>query len=134
MRIKVNTDFGNIKETYLFSEIASRVRKYSEEHPDKKIIRMGIGDVTLPLPKVVTDAMKSAADEMGNKETFRGYPPEYGYDCVSKREHRHCQHAAARPDAPLRPPGPGAGLRHGAGRGRQGRLAGRDNDLRRLLQ
>ena len=89
MRIKVNTDFGNIKETYLFSEIASRVRKYSEENPDKKIIRMGIGDVTLPLPKVVTDAMKSAADEMGNKETFRGYPPEYGYDFLKDAIHEH---------------------------------------------
>ena len=89
MRIKVNTNFGNIKETYLFSEIASRVRKYSEEHPDKKIIRMGIGDVTLPLPKVVTDAMKSAANEMGNKETFRGYPPEYGYDFLKDAIHDH---------------------------------------------
>ena len=89
MRIKVNTNFGNIKETYLFSEIASRVRKYSEENPDKKIIRMGIGDVTLPLPKVVTDAMKSAADEMGNKETFRGYPPEYGYDFLKDAIHEH---------------------------------------------
>ncbi len=89
MRIKVNTNFGNIKETYLFSEIASRVRKYSEANPDKKIIRMGIGDVTLPLPSVVTDAMKKAADEMGNKETFRGYPPEYGYDFLKDAINAH---------------------------------------------
>jgi LL-diaminopimelate aminotransferase len=89
MRIKVNTNFGNIKETYLFSEIASRVRKYSEANPDKKIIRMGIGDVTLPLPSVVTDAMKKAADEMGNKDTFRGYPPEYGYDFLKDAINAH---------------------------------------------
>lgn len=84
MNIKVNKNFENIKETYLFSEIASRVRKYQEENPDKKIIRMGIGDVTLPLSKVVVDAMKKAADEMGVKETFRGYPPEYGYDFLKE--------------------------------------------------
>lgn len=84
MNIKVNKNFENIKETYLFSEIASRVRKYQEENPDKKVIRMGIGDVTLPLSKVVVDAMKKAADEMGVKETFRGYPPEYGYDFLKE--------------------------------------------------
>ena len=79
MDIKTNTNFGNIKETYLFSEIASRVRAYKEAHPDASIIRMGIGDVTLPLPSVVVDAMVKASHEMGAKETFRGYPPEYGY-------------------------------------------------------
>ncbi len=84
MNIKVNKNFENIKETYLFSEIASRVRKYQEENPDKKVIRMGIGDVTLPLSKVVVEAMKKAADEMGVKETFRGYPPEYGYDFLKE--------------------------------------------------
>ena len=79
MNIKTNTNFGNIKETYLFSEIGSRVRAYEAANPDAKIIRMGIGDVTLPLPKVVVDAMVKACEEMGVKETFRGYPPEYGY-------------------------------------------------------
>lgn len=80
MNIKTNTNFGNIKETYLFSEIASRVKTYKEAHPDASIIRMGIGDVTLPLPAVVVDAMVKASQEMGVKESFRGYPPEYGYD------------------------------------------------------
>jgi LL-diaminopimelate aminotransferase len=80
MDIKTNTNFANIKETYLFSEIGSRVRAYQEAHPEASIIRMGIGDVTLPLPQVVVDAMVKASQEMGCKETFRGYPPEYGYD------------------------------------------------------
>ena len=80
MNIKLNDNFDNIKESYLFSEIAKRVTKYSAEHPEAKIIRLGIGDCTLPLTKTVIDAMHKAVDEMGVKETFRGYPPEYGYD------------------------------------------------------
>ena len=79
MNIKTNTNFSNIKETYLFSEIGSRVRAYEAANPDAKIIRMGIGDVTLPLPEVVVKAMVKASEEMGKQETFRGYPPEYGY-------------------------------------------------------
>ena len=80
MNIKLNDNFDNIKESYLFSEIAKRVNKYSAEHPEANIIRLGIGDCTLPLTKTVIDAMHKAVDEMGVKETFRGYPPEYGYD------------------------------------------------------
>ena len=79
MNIKANTNFGNIKESYLFSEIGKRLRAYQAENPDKRLIRMGIGDVTLPLPSVVVEAMGKAVLEMGNKETFRGYPPESGY-------------------------------------------------------
>ena len=79
MNINTNTNFNNIKQTYLFSEIAASVRAYEAEHPDAKIIRMGIGDVTLPLPEEVVNAMVKACQEMGVKETFRGYPPEYGY-------------------------------------------------------
>ena len=78
MNIKINSNFKNIKDSYLFSEIASRVRKYQEENPDKKLIRLGIGDVTLPLAPVVVDAMTKAANEMGRQETFKGYPPESG--------------------------------------------------------
>ncbi len=76
----MNENYCNLKESYLFSQIASKVATYEKEHPDKKIIRMGIGDVTLPLAKVTVDAMKKAVDEMGVKETFRGYGPEQGYD------------------------------------------------------
>lgn len=80
MRIKINNNFRNIKESYLFSDIASRVKAYEASNPDAKIIRMGIGDVTLPLPQPVVTALVKASNEMGVKETFRGYPPEYGYD------------------------------------------------------
>ena len=80
MKININENFGKIKQNYLFSEIASRVNAYKAEYPDVSIIKMGIGDVTLPLPAPAVDAMVKAAQEMGFKETFRGYPPEYGYD------------------------------------------------------
>ena len=80
LQIKVNENFFNVKKNYLFSEIAKRVNAYSAEHPEAKIVRLGIGDVTLPLSPVVVEAMKKAADEMGNSATFRGYAPEYGYD------------------------------------------------------
>lgn len=80
LQIKVNENFFNVKKNYLFSEIAKRVNAYSAAHADAKIVRLGIGDVTLPLSPVVVEAMKKAADEMGNAATFRGYAPEYGYD------------------------------------------------------
>lgn len=85
MNINLNDNFGNIKETYLFSEIGARVRKFSAFNPDKQIIRLGIGDVTRPIPAVVTDAMAKAVAEMGNIDTFKGYPPEYGYDFLRSR-------------------------------------------------
>lgn len=78
---KMNAGFLNLKKSYLFIEIGKRVREYIEAHPDNKIIRMGIGDVTQPLAPVVVEAMKKAADEMGVKETFRGYEDSgMGYD------------------------------------------------------
>lgn len=89
MNIRINENFNNIKETYLFSEIGARVRKYVAENPDKEIIRMGIGDVTLPLPTPVVDAMVKASKEMGVKETFRGYPPEYGHDFLREKIASH---------------------------------------------
>ena len=57
MDIRLNTHFLDVKETYLFSDIAQRVKKFQEENPDREIIRMGIGDVTLPLPQSITSAM-----------------------------------------------------------------------------
>ncbi len=80
MKIRINEHFFDIKESYLFSDIAKRVCAYSEANPDKKIIRLGIGDVTLPLTSSVVSAMHRAVDEMGVQSTFRGYAPEYGYD------------------------------------------------------
>ena len=75
----LNSNYGNLKESYLFSDIARRVSEFSEKNPDRRIIKMGIGDVTRPLCKAVTDAMKKASDEMGTAEGFHGYGPEQGY-------------------------------------------------------
>ena len=77
---KLNQHYLELKESYLFADIAKRVADFTARHPDKKIIRMGIGDVTLPLPCAVVAAMQEAAGEMGKAETFRGYGPEQGYD------------------------------------------------------
>ncbi len=82
MKVKINENFLRVKESYLFSDIAKKVAAYKDAHPDADVIRLGIGDVTLPLTKCVTDAMRRAVDEMAVKETFRGYAPEYGYDFV----------------------------------------------------
>lgn len=80
---KLNENFGNLKKNYLFIEIAKRIKAYSEQNPEqaKRLIRMGIGDVTLPLAPVVVEAMVKASREMGVKETFRGYEDSgTGYD------------------------------------------------------
>ena len=76
---RVNEHYLKLKSSYLFSEIARRVRAYGEAHPDARVIRLGIGDVTRPLPPAVTRAMHEAVDEMARAETFRGYGPEAGY-------------------------------------------------------
>ncbi len=76
---QINENFIKIPATYLFSEIAKRVTLHKEEHPEVKIIRMGIGDVSLPLPDASVDAMIKAAEEQRKSATFRGYGPEQGY-------------------------------------------------------
>jgi len=77
---KFNENYLNVKQSYLFSEIAKRVSAFEQANPDKPVIRLGIGDVTLPLSKSVIESLHSAVDEMGNAETFKGYGPEQGYD------------------------------------------------------
>ena len=77
---KLNENYLNLKENYLFSEIAKRVNTFAAENPDKNIIRLGIGDVTQPLSKSVIKALHSAVDEMADPATFKGYGPEQGYD------------------------------------------------------
>ena len=77
---QINDNFIKIPATYLFSEIAKRVTQHKEANPDALVIRMGIGDVSLPLPDAAVDAMIKAADEQRRAETFRGYGPEQGYD------------------------------------------------------
>ena len=78
--MKLNQNFARIEESYLFSTIANKIAAYTAEHPSVRLIRMGIGDVTLPLCDAVTKALGDAVAEMGQKETFRGYGPEQGYD------------------------------------------------------
>ena len=76
----VNPNFEKLPGSYLFAEIARRVKEYSAAHPDADLIKLGIGDVTRPLAPAVVAAMKAAADEMLQASTFRGYGPDFGYD------------------------------------------------------
>lgn len=75
----VNTNFTKVSESYLFVEVARRIKAYQEQHPEAKIIRMGIGDVTRPIVSAVIEALHHAVDEIGTVEGFRGYGPEQGY-------------------------------------------------------
>ncbi len=81
---RINENYIKLPGSYLFSTIGKKVSVYSTAHPDKKIIRLGIGDVTLPLVPAVTEALHGAVDEMGNAETFRGYAPDLGYEFLRK--------------------------------------------------
>lgn len=78
--LKINENYKNLKQSYLFAGIAKRVAEYSAQNPEKKIIRMGIGDVTLPLCKAVIKGLESGVADMASAETFKGYGPEQGYD------------------------------------------------------
>ena len=86
---KFNENFLELKESYLFSEVAKRVSVFQQKEPDRSVIRLGIGDVTLPLGKTVVRAMHDAADEMGKAESFRGYGPEHGYDFLREAIQGH---------------------------------------------
>ncbi len=82
---KINENYLQLNESYLFSTIAKRVEKFSASHPGADVIRLGIGDVTLPLPPAVIRAMHNAVDEMAEKDTFRGYGPEQGYSFLREK-------------------------------------------------
>ncbi len=77
--MKINNNYLNLKESYLFSDIARRVNAFIDANPDKNIIKLGIGDVTMPIYPAVISAMHTALDEMAEKATFKGYGPEQGY-------------------------------------------------------
>ncbi len=77
---KINDNYLKLPGSYLFSTIAKKVNAYTEANPDKKVIRLGIGDVTLPLAPAVIEAMHKAVDEMAHAETFHGYAPDLGYE------------------------------------------------------
>lgn len=78
--MKINGNFLNLKDSYLFSTVAKKIKEFQSNNPGVKVYRLGIGDVTLPLVPAVIEAMHKAVDEMGRKETFRGYGPEQGHD------------------------------------------------------
>lgn len=79
---KLNENYLHLKQSYLFSEVAHRVAAYQEAHPDKKVIRLGIGDVTLPIGQDVIRAMHEGVDDQADAATFKGYGPEQGYSFV----------------------------------------------------
>ena len=77
---KIKEDYLKLQGSYLFSTIAKKVNAFAQENPDKKVIRLGIGDVTKPLAPAIISALHNAVDEMGNAETFHGYAPDLGYE------------------------------------------------------
>ncbi|MDE6441708.1 MAG: LL-diaminopimelate aminotransferase [Clostridia bacterium] len=78
--MKLNAYFNDIKESYLFAEVGARSAAYAKAHPDKKVLKLGIGDVTLPLAPAVIEALHGAVDEMSESATFKGYGPYEGYE------------------------------------------------------
>ncbi len=78
--MKINNNYDNLVPNYLFAEVAKRTNEFISKNPEKKVIKLGIGDVTLPLAPVVVEAMKQGAEELGSKETFKGYPDYEGYE------------------------------------------------------
>lgn len=83
--MKLNANFDNLVDSYLFAEVENRVSAYKRLNPDKNIIKLGIGDVTLPLCSAVVEAGKRAVEEMGVKQTFRGYGPYRGYTFLTQK-------------------------------------------------
>ena len=83
--VKLNNNFFKLQDTYLFSTISKKVKLFQKENPNKNIISLGIGDVTLPLPEVCIKAMQNAIREMSNIETFKGYGPEQGYNFLREK-------------------------------------------------
>lgn len=83
--LKINENYLDLQDSYLFSTIAKKVEAYKRENPDKEVIKMGIGDVTRPIVPVIAEAMHKAVDEMQIQETFRGYGPEQGYEFLREK-------------------------------------------------
>ena len=90
--IRINENYLNLKASYLFSEIAKRVAAFQEKNPKTNVIKLGIGDVTRPLPRACIEAMHEAVDEMAVRSTFKGYGPEQGYaflrDAIAENDYR----------------------------------------------
>jgi len=94
---RINEHYAKLPGSYLFPEIGRRVRAYQAAHPDARVIRLGIGDVTEPLAPAIIEAMHAAVDELARRETFRGYGPEQGYDFLidAIREHDYAPRGVA---------------------------------------
>lgn len=92
MSVKINENYLLLKSNYIFAEISRRVDKFQEENPRANIIKMGIGDVTRPLPKAVVEAFQRGVSEMGNADTFKGYGPDQGYsfliDAIIEKDYK----------------------------------------------
>jgi LL-diaminopimelate aminotransferase len=86
---RINDNYLRLKSSYLFSEIARRIKAFQETHPEAKLIRLGIGDVTQPLAPAIVAALHAAVDEMARAETFRGYGPETGYEFLTELIAKH---------------------------------------------
>ncbi|MBQ1849598.1 MAG: LL-diaminopimelate aminotransferase [Acetatifactor sp.] len=89
---KLNDNYLKLPGSYLFSTVARKVREFQEANPDKKVIKLSIGDVTQPLAPAIIDSLHKAVDEMGKAETFRGYAPDLGYeflrDVIAKKDYQ----------------------------------------------
>src|SRR5690606_10666635 len=86
---RINDHYLKLKAGYLFPEISRRVKAFTTAHPEAKIIRMGIGDVTEPLAPAVIEAMHKAVDDMARRETFQGYGPEQGFEFLREAIAKH---------------------------------------------
>src|SRR5690554_7898041 len=82
---KINENYLQLNRNYLFSTISKKIDEFAQVNPNADIIRLGIGDVTKPLPASVIDSIHKSVDEMSKKETFRGYGPEQGYKFLREK-------------------------------------------------
>lgn len=82
---KINKNFLKLQDSYLFVTITEKVKEYQRKNPEKEVIKLGIGDITRPIPHAIANAMKKAVDEMLDTKTFRGYGPEVGYDFLKEK-------------------------------------------------
>lgn len=89
--MKINNHYLDLQDSYLFSTIAKKVNEYQTAHPEADVIRLGIGDVTMPLVPAVIEALHGAVDDMGKKETFHGYGPEQGYGFLKEALQKYYQ-------------------------------------------
>lgn len=87
--IKINENYLKLQASYLFAEIKNRTAAFQEAHPDREVIKLGIGDVTRPLPQACIQAFHRGVDEMADAKTFRGYGPEQGYEFLREKIARH---------------------------------------------